>query len=151
MNDDLVARLKCLEAGEAARSAINVYCLALDTGDMSLLRTAFTDDVRVRGQYMGDISGIDDALEYFESAVAGGFAHRKHYTMNSLITKIEDDAVTATCYFFSYHGETEDLKIAWGRYDYKTRLTPQGGAICDLEIILDQPVAGLRTFMPTSD
>jgi len=149
MTDELMARLKRLEAAESARDAITTYCIALDTYDLDLLRSVFTDDVTVHGQYMGDVSGVDEAIAYFKNALSKRPAHRKHYALNSKITAVEDDVVTATCYFFSYHGDTDDLHIAWGRYYYKTRLTGRSSAICDLTIVLDQPVSGLEAFKPS--
>ncbi|HET6538799.1 MAG TPA: nuclear transport factor 2 family protein [Sphingopyxis sp.] len=148
MIDEIVERLKKLEAAEAARHAISNYCLALDVGDLDLLRSTFTADVQVRGQYSGELSGIDNVLSYFAQAVSQPVAHRKHYTSNIVIDSVEDNVVSASCYFLSYHGETEGLHLAWGRYKYETRLLSTGGAICDLSILLDQPVAGLDAFRP---
>jgi ketosteroid isomerase-like protein len=147
MADELIARLRKLEFVNAARDAINTYCLAVDVSDIDMLRTAFTEDAQLHGQYMGDRSGRDAILDYFKGALEAPMAHRKHYATNFLTTGTDGDTVSATCYFFSYHGETDDLHVAWGRYEYQVLLKADGSAaICDMTIILEQPVVGLDAF-----
>lgn len=150
MTDDFAERLKRLEAAETARNAINKYCLALDRPDLTILETLFSRDITLRGYYVGRLEGREDALAYFAKAVSTPCKHRKHYTTNSIVEGIDGDIVTAQCYFFSCHGDPEKMNVAWGHYEYKVRLQSDGGEICDLNIILDQPVTPIGALEPAT-
>lgn len=120
MNEDalnfaaLAGRLERLESIELAREATWRYATAVDTADLELLATAFTEDA-VLTTRRGSRQGRDEVVEYYRLALADP-VDRRHFMANQSATWLEPGRVQLDSYFVYTYAGTDTSILGWGAY-----------------------------------
>lgn len=97
----MAARLDRMEAIEAIRQSLHLYCRGIDRRDADVLRTVFWPGSRVEyGMYAGD--GYEFAGEIGGWMDQGGFVRTQHMLGNVAIT-VDGDAAHSEAYLQAFH------------------------------------------------
>ena len=131
----LVARLERLETAELARAASWRYATAVDTPDLDLLATVFTEDA-VLITSKGPRTGRDEVVAYYASALAAPVA-RKHFLVNQTVTPLGPGQALMESYFmYTYAGDDTSI-LGWGTYTDRVRVIDGVGYIEEKRISVD--------------
>jgi len=121
-------QLSDLADAEEIRQISYTYYFALDTGNIDLLMSVFTDDAEfdMRGAGQEVLKGADVIREYFINGQLANMNGQIHLATNHRVQLAGDDA-TGTVYYL-VHGEAKDGStiFAGGYHDDIYRRTPDG-------------------------
>jgi len=140
--EQIADRVAALEMAELARTALNDYCLALDTGDFTLLSRTFADDARLVVSIDTEITGRSAIVTTLQDATANKVEHRKHFVSNVAIRECSPDRASGDCYFLSMLSDPGEPVLAWGRFDFEVARTADGAELATLVFHIEQlPIA----------
>lgn len=131
----LIQRLERLETAELARAASWRYATAVDTPDLDLLATVFTEDA-VLVTSKGPRTGRDEVVAYYAAALAAPVA-RKHFLVNQTVTVTGPGRALMESYFmYTYAGDDTSI-LGWGTYTDRVRVIDGVGYIEEKRISVD--------------
>jgi uncharacterized protein (TIGR02246 family) len=131
----VATRLEHLETAELARAASWRYATAVDTPDLALLATVFTEDA-VLVTSKGPRTGRDAVVAYYASALASPVA-RKHFLVNQAVTVTGPGQALMQSYFmYTYAGDDTSI-LGWGSYTDRVRVIDGVGYIEEKRISVD--------------
>jgi uncharacterized protein (TIGR02246 family) len=131
----VAARMERLETAELARAASWRYATAVDTPDLELLATVFTEDA-VLTTSKGSRRGRDEVVAYYATALAAP-VERKHFLVNQTVTPIGAGSALMESYFlYTYAGDDTSI-LGWGTYTDRVRVIDGVGYIEEKRISVD--------------
>jgi 3-phenylpropionate/cinnamic acid dioxygenase small subunit len=114
------------------------YATGVDTRDLDLYRSCFTDemDLDMSGMGMGEPMKISaDAWADQAISLVSGFQSTQHIITNHVIT-IEGDRATCVAYVQAQHYNPETMYTVGGTYTNTLVRTPEGWKISKLKLTL---------------
>ena len=131
----VAARLERLETAELARAASWRYATAVDTPDLELLATVFTEDA-VLTTSKGSRQGRDEVVAYYATALSAP-VDRKHFLVNQTVTPLGPGRALMESYFmYTYAGDDTSI-LGWGTYVDRVRVIDGVGYIEEKRISVD--------------
>jgi uncharacterized protein (TIGR02246 family) len=131
----VAARVEQLETAELARAASWRYATAVDTPDLELLATVFTEDA-VLITSKGPRQGRDEVVAYYATALATPVG-RKHFLVNQTVTPLGPGRALMVSYFlYTYAGDDTSI-LGWGTYIDRVRVIDGIGYIEEKRISVD--------------
>lgn len=131
----VAARVEQFETAELARAASWRYATAVDTPDLDLLATVFTEDA-VLVTSKGPRTGRDEVVAYYAAALSAPVA-RKHFLVNQAVTVTGPGRALMESYFmYTYAGDDTSI-LGWGTYTDRIRVIDGVGYIEEKRISVD--------------
>ena len=107
-----------LKDGQALRTVLSQYAIAVDDQRPELLRTLFTDDARVHiPAWQVDVNGVDAVMAFYDQYWTR-FAHPRRYFAND-DTRINGDTATVFMYWHVTQESGDSSVLGWGTYHWQ--------------------------------
>ena len=129
------ARVDDLTTMELARAATWRYATAVDTVDLELLATVFTEDA-VLSTRRGSRQGRDVVVDYYRDALADPMG-RKHFLVNQKVTVLEPGVAEVESYFIYTYAGVDTAILGWGNYVDRVQVIDGVGYIAEKRISID--------------
>jgi uncharacterized protein (TIGR02246 family) len=115
--EQLLERVKALEAGEAARTTLAKYARAVDAQSVEGIRELLAEDVVLDvGQA---VEGADAVTEFFRKAFADDPAEKSHFITNIDVRWLGDDHASVETYFLWTAADDKTSLLGWGTYAHE--------------------------------
>jgi len=102
---------------EAVRRNLAAYCKAVDTKNIDLLGSLFSQDMDLSvSPWSFDFHGRDAIIDFYTKAFLDTDGSR-HNCVNEVIEAIEGGGYKSSCYFHSTIAIGSESLVGWGNYD----------------------------------